>query len=140
MKNNGGEELKLRKIRVFNSFLFAKSVGLSPVEIERKQNIVFSGKLGNYYMEILRNGIVIFEDALLPRVKKAIERMLPVDVTHFIGSDEVGWGEKNYPLVVCAILMSKSDVIHYTLAGVMDSKMLTHDEITLFAKKLSSLS
>ncbi|MEM2636788.1 MAG: hypothetical protein QXL15_00395 [Candidatus Korarchaeota archaeon] len=128
----------MQKIRVFDPFLFAKNIGISPLQFSDGE-IFFAGKIFENYIEIHRNGIVLFEKELDEKVKNSVERMLPVDSTHFIGSDEVGWGNKNEPLIVCAVLMSKQEVVEYTIKGVMDSKLLGKDEIEKFAGELAHL-
>jgi ribonuclease HIII len=128
---------------------------LSPREIKKLKAYVSQHKLNTkptmhhesmrvkgdcIFMVLYENGTLVFEEtqAMSDILEYVLERKSESKL--YIGTDETGKGEWYGPLVVVGTLMSSEQIKELRKIGVKDSKILSHEQITILANRLLQMN
>ena len=132
-----------------------KSMKLSPNEIKKLKAYIADHKLktvsaGDYesirvksddiFMVLYESGNLVFEDtqAVSNILDYVLERKSESKL--YIGTDETGKGEWYGPLVVVGTLVSSEQIKELRKMGIKDSKLLSHEQITILANRLFQMN
>ena len=132
-----------------------KSMKLSPNEIKKLKAYIADHKLktvsaGDYesirvksddiFMVLYESGNLVFEDtqAVSDILDYVLERKSESKL--YIGTDETGKGEWYGPLVVVGTLVSSEQIKELRKMGIKDSKLLSHEQITILANRLFQMN
>ena len=128
-----------------------KSMKLSPNEIKKLKAYIVDHKLktvsagdhetirvksDDIFMVLYESGNLVFEDT--QAVSKILDYVLErkSESKLYIGTDETGKGEWYGPLVIVGTLVSSEQIKELRKMGVKDSKLLSHEQITILANGL----
>lgn len=128
---------------------------LSPNEIKKLKAYIEDHKLktvsaGDYesirvksddiFMVLYESGNLVFEDtqAVSDILDYVLERKSESKL--YIGTDETGKGEWYGPLVVVGTLVSSEQIKELRKMGIKDSKLLSHEQITILANRLFQMN
>ena len=128
---------------------------LSPNEIKKLKAYIADHKLktvsaGDYesirvksddiFMVLYESGNLVFEDtqAVSDILDYVLERKSESKL--YIGTDETGKGEWYGPLVVVGTLVSSEQIKELRKMGIKDSKLLSHEQITILANRLFQMN
>ena len=132
-----------------------KSIKLSPSEIKKLKAYVSQNKLktmpasgyetmrvkiDDIFMVLYESGTLVFEDT--QAVSEILDYILEKksESKLYIGTDETGKGEWYGPLVVVGTLVSSEQIKELRKIGVKDSKLLSHEQITILANRLFQMN
>ena len=124
---------------------------LSPNEIKKLKAYIVDHKLktvsagdhetirvksDDIFMVLYESGNLVFEDT--QAVSKILDYVLErkSESKLYIGTDETGKGEWYGPLVIVGTLVSSEQIKELRKMGVKDSKLLSHEQITILANGL----
>lgn len=132
-----------------------KSIKLSPSEVKKLKAYVLQHKLktmppsvyetmrvkvDDIFMVLYESGSLVYEDT--PAMSEILDHVLERKSEYklYIGTDETGKGEWYGPLVVVGTLMSSEQIKELRKMGIKDSKLLSHEQITILANGLFQLN
>lgn len=132
-----------------------QSIKLSPSEVKKLKAYVLQHKLktmppsvyetmrvknDDIFMVLYESGSLVYEytQAVSEILDYILERKSESKL--YIGTDETGKGEWYGPLVVVGTLVSSEQIKELRKMGIKDSKLLSHEQITILANRLFQMN